>query len=230
MLRAVLGRPVGFGFARAFVATDPNYPRPERVCAKPTFQDAKEMPREYHEFSNDVLMSLAAANDTKAQRERMIREVMFVDEVDWDVADKKVNEMRAANQQGMLLGTFPYRIGVTTAIVFGFGSIPLCFDLNTVAWFNDNFVTTDVPPPEDLETWLEVGSWSWNWMEPPLGQLSFFLLCLQYARTQLDNIGVRPYNGWLRRKRAKRLQRLYPMYDKKIVEDFSRNIILRAAK
>ena len=33
---------------------------------------------------------------------------------------------------------------------------------------------------------LEVGSWSWNWMEPPLGQLSFFLLCLQYSRAQVS--------------------------------------------
>ena len=36
-----------------------------------------------------------------------------------------------------------------------------------------------VAKPEDLETILEVGSWTWGWMEPPLGQLSFFLLTLQ---------------------------------------------------
>ena len=192
---------------------------------KPTYDIARDMPREYHEFSNDVLLALAAANDTKAQRERMIREVMFIDGIDWNEADVKVSEMRRRNQQGMFLGTFPYRVGVATAILFGFGSVPLCFDLNTVAWFNENYVTTDVPPPEDLETWLEVGSWSWNWMEPPLGQMSFFLLCLQFARGQLDNMGIRPYNGWLRRKRARRLQNLYPEYCPKIVEDFSRNIV-----
>ena len=31
-------------------------------------------------------------------------------------------------------------------------------------------MTTDIPEPRDLETWLEVGSWTWGWMEPPLGQ------------------------------------------------------------
>lgn len=51
--------------------------------------------------------------------------------------------------------------------------------------FVQHMVTTEVPPDKDLETWLEVGSWSWGWMEPPLGQLSFFLLCMQLARHQV---------------------------------------------
>ena len=46
-------------------------------------------------------------------------------------------------------------------------------------WFNERYVTADVPPEKDLETWLEVGSWTWNWMEPPLGTISFVLLCVQ---------------------------------------------------
>ena len=32
-------------------------------------------------------------------------------------------------------------------------------------------------------------------MEPPLGQLSFFLLCLQFSRAQMANIGARPFTG-----------------------------------
>ena len=55
-----------------------------------------------------------------------------------------------------------------------------CSAGRSVFWFNDVMVTTDIPPPEDLETVLETGSWAWNWMEPPLGQLSFFLLCVQF--------------------------------------------------
>ena len=64
------------------------------------------------------------------------------------------------------------------------------------------YVTADFPEPKDLETWLEVGSWSWNWMEPPLGQASFFLLCLQYSRDQMKNIGMKPYTEWLKERRA----------------------------
>ena len=51
----------------------------------------------------------------------------------------------------------------------GFASIPLIFHLDTVSWFNSMYVTSDVPDSKDLETFLEVGGWAWNWMEPPLG-------------------------------------------------------------
>ena len=40
-------------------------------------------------------------------------------------------------------------------------------------------MTTDVPEDRDLETPLEVAIWTWSWMEPPLGQISFLLLTMQ---------------------------------------------------
>ncbi len=51
-------------------------------------------------------------------------------------------------------------------------------------------VCVDVPEAKDLETWLEVGGFAWNWMEPPLGTISFVLLCMQFARSQLQNLGI----------------------------------------
>lgn len=42
-------------------------------------------------------------------------------------------------------------------------------------------------------------------MEPPLGQISFFLLCMQYARSQLENLGAKPYTAAYKAKRARRL-------------------------
>lgn len=38
--------------------------------------------------------------------------------------------------------------------------------------FNEHYVTTDVADDKDLETWLEVGSWTWGWNEPVLGTVS----------------------------------------------------------
>ena len=99
-------------------------------------------------------------------------------------------------------------MGIASALIAGFGSIPMCFDLHTTLWFNEGYVTTDVPEAKDLETWLEVGSWSWNWMEPPLGQASFFLLCLQDSR-------------------AAKLVEQFPTYNKIIVADFSRSLMMR---
>lgn len=107
------------------------------------------------------------------------------------------------------------------AVVAAVGSIPMIFELNTVLWFNELYVTTDVPEAKDLETPLEVGSFAWNWMEPPLGTISFFLLCMQYARAQMENLGVKPYTSWIKHRRAQRLINEFPRYNKEIMASFS---------
>ena len=94
-----------------------------------------------------------------------------------------------------------------------FGNIMLTTNCLSVEWFNENFVTADMPDEKDLETWLEVGSASWGWMEPVLGQVSFFLLCMQFARSQMKNLGIRPYYNWQRERRATYLVQKYPRYD-----------------
>jgi hypothetical protein len=60
----------------------------------------------------------------------------------------------------------------------GLYAFPMVFDLYTASYFNTLYVTTDIPEPKDLETVLEVGNWTWGWMEPPLGTISFFILCM----------------------------------------------------
>ena len=42
-------------------------------------------------------------------------------------------------------------------------------------------------------------------MEPPLGQISFFLLCMQFSRSQLENLGAKPFTAAYKAKRAARL-------------------------
>lgn len=83
-------------------------------------------------------------------------------------------------------------------------------------------IAVDVPEARDLETPLEVGAWAWNWMEPPLGTISFALLCLQFARAQMQNMHIAPYTEYMKNKRAQRLIALYPKYSAKVVEDFAR--------
>merc|ERR1712137_1509333 len=87
-------------------------------------------------------------------------------------------------------------------------------------WFNEVMVTTDVPEDKDLETVCEVGSWTWNWMEPPLGQISFFLLCLQFARSQMLNLGAAPYTEMILNSRARRLSEKFPQYNHRIVRQY----------
>jgi hypothetical protein len=182
---------------------------------------AKAMPRAYSEMSNESLLVFSAQEDFGANRERLIREIMFVDHVTWDGAQTRLEEMEKANKEMMFWGTLPYKVGFVGSVTLAVASIPLCFHLNTVLWFNENYVTADVAEPKDLETWLEVGSWAWSWMEPPLGQFSFFLLCFAFARNQLINLGKKPYTDWLKNFRAERLKKKYPQYDADIVADFA---------
>lgn len=128
---------------------------------------------------NDVLISAAIEGDQEAVEERLIREIMTVEGKTWDESQPIFLQMVEENRKGLFMITLPYKIGVVTAVTAGIVSLPMCFDINTVMWFNEVYVTSDVPEAKDLETPLEVGSWAWNWMEPPLGQVSFFLLCMQ---------------------------------------------------
>jgi hypothetical protein len=127
----------------------------------------------------------------------------------------------AANRRGRALSTLPYKIGVASAMIAGIASIPLVFDYNLVLWFNEHYVTTDVPEEKDLETALEVGSFAWNWMEPPLGTISFFLLCCQFARSQLENLGIKPYTSAFKHRRADRVIREFPQYNPAVIRSFS---------
>lgn len=48
-----------------------------------TVEEAKQMKRQYNEFNNDTLLSLAVMGDQEAREERLIREIMAVDGVTW---------------------------------------------------------------------------------------------------------------------------------------------------
>ena len=145
--------------------------------------------------------------------------------VDHVEAEGTGGEIEQAAKAGLAMARLPYRVGIAAALVAGFGSIPMCFDLHTVLWFNEQYVTMDVEDAKNLETWLEVGSWSWNWMEPPLGQASFFLLCLQYSRDQMKNIGMKTYTERVKDKRGAKLVEKFPQYNGIVVAEFGRTIM-----
>ena len=149
------------------------------------------MPRYYNEMPADVLLVMAASGDQEAREERVIREIMAVDKVEWPTARQTFLDVLAANRRFLFVATIPYKVGILCSFTAGIVSFPLIFHLDTVLVFNEVFVTTDVPEERDLETPLEVGAWAMNWMEAPLGQISFFLLCMQYARAQLENLGAK---------------------------------------
>jgi len=182
---------------------------------------AKAQPKGYYDMNNETLLLYCAAGDFAARKERLLREIMSVDDVSWDDAHLTLNKMDQDNNKGMWLFTLPYKVGITTAVGAAAVSIPLVFDLDTALWFNENYVTTEVAPDEDLETWLEVGSWTWGWNEPVLGTVSFVLLALQFARNQMVNLGARPYTESMKAWRTRRLCSMYPKYHPLIVAEFA---------
>jgi len=191
------------------------------VSNRVSIEQAKAMPKNYDELSNDILLTMAVMGDQEAREERVIREIMSVDNLSWEKAEVKFYELAMFNRKGLFLATLPYKIAIASALSVGVLSIPLIFEVNTVLWFNEAFVTTDVPDAKDLETPLEVGSFAWNWMEPPLGQASFFLLCMQYARAQMQNLGIRPLTSYIKSRRADRLVKQYPQYSSSVLISFS---------
>lgn len=102
VLPAALARPPSFAGA----PPPPHVPSLRRCLSssaglplgsKPTMEDAKTMPREYYEMPNEVLLTLAANGDYGAMEERLIREIMAVDDVTWDEAQPKFKEARRSD-------------------------------------------------------------------------------------------------------------------------------------
>mmetsp|Transcript_18335 Transcript_18335/g.25436 ORF Transcript_18335/g.25436 Transcript_18335/m.25436 type:complete len:279 (-) Transcript_18335:49-885(-) len=189
---------------------------------KPTLEVARAMPLSCQEMDNASLITLAALKNHSARTEVLKRHIMVTDEVNYEEACRTFAKVAHYNRKGMLMHTVPYKIGIVAALGGAFASVPLCFHYDTVSYFNESYVTADVPDAKDLETFLEVGSWAWNWMEPVLGQISFFLLCLQYSRSQLKNLGIKPYTHMIKDMRANQLAQEFPRYDAKILKDYSK--------
>jgi len=193
------------------------------VDHKPTLAYAKSMPFTFSMMRHEQIVQLSAEGLHEARCEALIRNIMATDNIEYDDAVKIMSKIIKSNREHMLVHHLPYVFGFVFSIGIGIISIPLVFDHGFTRWFNDRYVTMDVPDVGEVETALEVGSWSWSWMEPVIGTLSFLLLTFQFARAQLENLGTTPYSSFMRERRAKRLIKLYPEYDSFLVGQYSRS-------
>lgn len=189
----------------------------------PTLEEVKSSPLCITNAKNETIIRLAAENVPAGCVEQLKRHIMIVESVEYPEASKRIEIVREANKNISPHLALPNKAGVIASVSGAFLSFPLCFHYPTVNWFNEYFVTADVPEPKDLETCLEVGAWAWNWMEPVMGQLSFLLLCLAFARSQFKTLGISPFSAKIKDQRARVLVKEFPMYDEKIVSDYSRS-------
>ncbi|KAL3920145.1 MAG: hypothetical protein SGARI_007021 [Bacillariaceae sp.] len=164
------------------IGSGPRIPAEQPGTQVPTIDIARALPNGYSEMDNEPLLAVAEMGNHGARIELLKRHIMAVDEVDYATAGKKFLEIKAKAQEGSALSLLPYKIGIAAAVACSVGAWPMVFDETTSLWFNHHFVTMEIPEPSDMDTWLEVGAWTWNWNEPVLGTASFVLLCLQFTR------------------------------------------------
>ena len=140
------------------------------------------VPCNYKDMNNTSLATLGAMENHVALEEMLKRQIMATDKVNYQEASRIFLEIEKSNHQFEYPMAFPFQVSIVLLAAGACLSIPMVFHLPTVEYFNEHFVTADHPQPKELETALEVGSWSWQWMEPVLGTSTFVLLCMQYMR------------------------------------------------
>ena len=101
--------------------------------------------------SHETLVVMAEQGCNEVCFERLVRNVMAIDNLEWTEANGVASEITAVNLQGMFVATLPAKISIVTGVVSGIDSIPLVFSVKLAWWFNREFVTTDVPEPTDLQ-------------------------------------------------------------------------------
>jgi len=203
----------------------PNVQYGERV----SLEQASNLVLELERMDNNVLIGASFEGNQDARTELLVRNIMATDQLTHESAETVVTQMTEFNGDMLWLYKLPYKVGLVTAVTFGLVSIPLVFHLEFACWFNDTFVTFEHYGEGEADTWLETGSWTWNWMEPPLGELSFFLLTMQYARSQMMNLGWKPYGNFIQARKAQALIAEYPRYNARLVKDWAANDALPGA-
>jgi len=190
----------------------------------PRVSTAQIQPRKYRECDNEILFVMSMQGDYGARKERLVRDVMRVEQVPWIEAREKVDgEINNANDSFAWLVRMPYQIGVWGGFIASVTSVPLVFHRGLAVWFCETFVHDDLPDGgiEDLDTFWKVGAWTWGWMEPYLGTASFVLLGLQFTRINMQRLHWKPYTERVLEWRAERLARRYPQYNADIVKEYS---------
>lgn len=100
----------------------------------------------------------------QALEEMLKRHIMRVDGVQYATACRTFEKIEQTNHAGEHWMALPFQMAICTCGAGVLLAFPLVFHLPTVEYVNEHFVTADHPLAKDLETPLEVGAWSWNWM------------------------------------------------------------------
>ncbi|KAJ1450756.1 hypothetical protein M885DRAFT_531404 [Pelagophyceae sp. CCMP2097] len=202
--------------------------RDEMIPLRPTIDQARRMPRFIYEYSNEMLFY--AARDMTAHdvhQERLIREIMVVDNIGYDEAAEEMRLMFRHNSEQSWYLMVPFHAGLGICVISALCSVPFVFNPTAATGFAALIGATPEEPLAAGVGMANVGSWSWPWMEPLIGTASFAILCLQLLRALMLNLAYRPYLDSVQSYRANSLADAFPQYDRPIVKDFGRSQPLR---
>jgi len=196
---------------------DPNQYMTE---VRPSVRTARLQPKHISEMGHSTLAALALQNNHAAHRERLIREIMSVDNCSWEEAHKVLSRMDTYKERYYWFVTCPYRLGIVIATTLGIGSIFLVFHPSTANWYGSRIAGEELPEGTDSVADLtinQVGTWTWSWMEPMIGTASFVLLCAQFVRAQLLRINMKTFLAIMESRKGARVAAKFPQYDQSMI-------------
>jgi len=173
---------------------------------------------------SEDLYTLCQAPIWNAHKEQMIREIMKKDSTNEINAKLRCREMFEQVRYLRKIQQTPFIMGLGAWLGAAYWAVPNTFGLHTTLNFNENYVTTQVPQPEDLETVFEVGTWSWAWMEPMTGTFTFVICCLQMSKMLLRKSGYNTWGEFCTKMRLNSLKKKYPQYHSHFMEGFVETI------
>lgn len=191
------------------------------TAGHPSAADCKEMAYNISSLPHEVLLVAAINGNHDAREEVLTRNIMAVDGIGWADAKEKVAEIETECKKWNWLARLPYQIGLIGFATAAIVSVPLVFHADTVNYFNEHFVTMPAAEEGEQDTWLEVGGFAWGWMEPPLGQASFMILCAQLSMGSAFALGFHTNGDWMGKNRATRVLAKYPHYNERVLREFA---------
>ena len=148
----------------------------------PTNEVARSMGWKFSEMENEALVVIAEMKNHGARVEVLRRHIMATDDIDYEAAGEIIEKIVAKNQDGMTRAALPYKVAIATAVVTGFGAIPMVFSIDVAKWFNLAFVTMEIPEPSDLETALGKFLVRCKWLRHCVQLLLLLLLSSDFFR------------------------------------------------
>jgi len=198
-----------------------------RSAWRPNIEIAMRQPAHVSELGHESLAELAMQGNHNAHRERLLREIMCVDNCTWDEAHEVLADMDCEKEKWYWIESAPYRIGIAGALSGAIFGTLLVFCKPVALWYGINVAGEDLPDGvKDINemTVNQVGTWTWSWMEPMIGTASFVLLCCQFTRAQVLKMNMKPYGEYMLQWRANRVADKYPQYDRSMVRAWAKHM------